>query len=439
MDDDDGNFDEQFSITRGREGTIYLIDADEAITGDSERFRLCLECIEADLLKTMLTNSRDMVSVVFYNTEKSPSPDAVFKDSDELMPTIIPSNCAVLIPLKPLSKDIIQYFKGFCQSDDFFDFKNKYGSSNKSCFSEALWLCSRLIIRCTYKLNNSKIVLFTNNDQPHMPGTNELQQTFIRATDLKMNNIIVNLVPMVKEDNEFDMNPFYKEFLCAIWDIEPDELRWNEPSTQRYILLNRLYCSDFRKNCLRHMKLELSDGLAISCDIHSFTRIARKPTAIKIVRETNDVANPKRSNYVSNPNPDDGGSVNEVEVTSPKRGHCVSNSTQNPNDKESVNEVEVFASDLMKVQSICCKDILFTSEEVTQLKSLIAPGIRLIGFKPLSELKSRWFVKNCSFLYPSEKKIKGSTKLFRALWEKCLEKKKYALCTLTYRIKASPK
>lgn len=397
--------------------------------------------IEADLLKTMLTNPRDLVSVVFYNTEKSPPADVMFKDSDELTPTIIPSNCAVLIPLKPLSKDIIQYFKGFRQSDDFLDFDNKYGSSHGSNFSEALWLCSRLIIRCTYKLNSSKICLFTNNDQPHMPGTNELQQTFIRATDLKMNNITVNLVPMVDEDNEFDMNLFYKEFLCAIWDIESDEFRCNQPNAQRYILLNRLYCRDFRKNCLRHMKFELGDGLAISCDIHSFTRIAKKPTAINIVRETNEVANPKRSYFATNPNPEAATNPNPDAESNLNPG-AVSNpapDTESNANRESVKQVEVFPSDLMRVQSFCGKDILFTSEELTQIKSLIEPGIRLIGFKPMSTLKPRWFVKNCSFLYPSENKIKGSTKLFRALWEKCLEKEKYALCTLTYRVKTPPK
>lgn len=56
--DDDGN-DMTLTIS-GREGTIYLIDAN--LFADVEQFRLCLQCIEASMLSKILTNHKDLVS-----------------------------------------------------------------------------------------------------------------------------------------------------------------------------------------------------------------------------------------------------------------------------------------------------------------------------------------------------------------------------------------
>lgn len=44
----------------GREGTIYLVDAN--LFADVEQFRLCLQCIQASMLNKVLTNHRDLVS-----------------------------------------------------------------------------------------------------------------------------------------------------------------------------------------------------------------------------------------------------------------------------------------------------------------------------------------------------------------------------------------
>lgn len=44
----------------GREGTIYLIDAN--LFADVEQFRQCLQCIEASMLNKILTNHKDLVS-----------------------------------------------------------------------------------------------------------------------------------------------------------------------------------------------------------------------------------------------------------------------------------------------------------------------------------------------------------------------------------------
>lgn len=312
-----------------------------------------------------------------------------------------------------LSKELIQYFKDFFHSETFFDFNQKYGVSTRSSFCDALWLCSRLIIRSNYNLMGSTIFIFTKNEQPHMPGTTELQQTFVRAKDLVDNNITVELVPMVEE---FNMEPFYKEFLCCVLELEPEQFRYKTPKEQQMAMLNRLFRRHYRRGCLRHLLWDLGNDMNISCDIYSFTRTANKPTAIHMMRSTNEIIEAKLCHVIEEPVP---GTEHD----------------ENPQ----FTEKRVKPHDLLMYQSIAGKDVIFSADEVAAMRNLMNPGLRLVGFKPITELKPHWMVKQSHFLYPSESKIKGSTKLFRVLWQRCLAKQVYALCVLVMQQNTPPR
>lgn len=404
----------------GRRGIIYLIDAgkytnnpEKSIVQNDEQFRLCLDCIEADLLKTILNNPKNLVSVVFYNTLHSPKPSATFVD-DEGVNTLVPANCAVFIPMRPISKELIQYFKNFKESDDLFDFDGTYGSSDASCFSEALWLCSRLIIQSNYKLVASEIVLCTNNELPHPNASKEQQQAIARAKDLCENNTAIYMLPML---DVFDFEPFYSEFISEVHGYEEDYAQQQKPKYQKDRLLGRVQRAHHQKSCLRHLNFELTEGVAMACDIYSLTRNAKKPGTVKMFRSTNEVVVGKRSYYVE-------GQTQNVE---------------DPDDEMEIEQRKVLPGELFKSQIVCGEEVKFGPDELIKMKSIQSPGLRLLGFKPLDELQPRWMLKHCLFMYPNEKKITGSTVLFRTLWEKCMEKQKYALCALTMRRATLPK
>ncbi len=73
------------------------------------------------------------------------------------------------------------------------------------------------------------------------------------------------------------------------------------------------------------------------------------------------------------------------------------------------------------------------------IKKFGPPGLKLLGFKPLDRLKPYMYIKPGSFLYPDEKLVEGSTTMFRALLEKCLEKEKFILCEMIPRNYTPPK
>lgn len=103
-----------------------------------------------------------------------------------------------------------------------------------------------------------------------------------------------------------------------------------------------------------------------------------------------------------------------------------------------MNEI-LTADKTIKYLEVGSEKVKFTPLEVYEMKQVMQPKIKLLGFKPLSAFKQDMHLKNPYFIYPSEKIIKGSTSIFRALWESCIRNKKFALCIFTMRLKSFPR
>lgn len=82
--------------------------------------------------------------------------------------------------------------------------------------------------------------------------------------------------------------------------------------------------------------------------------------------------------------------------------------------------------------------ILFTDEELKKIKNFGDPVIRIIGFKDLKLLPIWATTKHPSFIYPSEQDFVGSTRVFSALQQNMLKKKKFALVWFQSRRNAFP-
>lgn len=132
-----------------------------------------------------------------------------------------------------------------------------------------LWLCSRLFTRCGYKLEQSSIVLFTSNDEPHSAGSYQYQQSYVKARDLQQLGVNLVLVPMVAE---FDGSKFYQEFICTVTDEDPEQFRFPCYQESRDCLLNRIFRRDFRKKALSHINFQLSEDVALGVNIYSLSR-----------------------------------------------------------------------------------------------------------------------------------------------------------------------
>lgn len=82
--------------------------------------------------------------------------------------------------------------------------------------------------------------------------------------------------------------------------------------------------------------------------------------------------------------------------------------------------------------------VLFTPEELKELKNFGSPVLRIIGFKPQSMIPFWASMKKSTFIYPSENDYIGSTRVFSALWGKLLKDKKVGLAWYIARATANP-
>lgn len=380
---------------KGREAYIFVVDA--LLFRSYEHFEECLAIIRDALLNGVLTRGKDLIGMVLANTEHSPPP----KDSTGMENIVPHKNTAVFIPLRPLSKEAVQYYLNF-QSPDHFDFENKYGCQEGS-FANTMWLCTNMFQQCGYKLSLPAIIYFTDRTSPHEVNSPEFQQAMRKAKDLNEIGVDFTVCPM---SDQFDYNLFYREFFCTVTDTDLDSYNPDDPRRVRAVIANRMIRRNFQTHCNAYVRWKISDDLNIAVGIYNFYKRHVYPKPVTLFREDNSLIETKRSYKIL--------SMDDCEARI-----CL------PNEQR-------------KSIIMCGEKIHFSNEELHHMKTPMGPGIQLLGFKPRGTLKQENFLKSADFLYPNEKFLVGSTKLFRALWEKCLEKNKIAFCVLVARRNASP-
>ena len=95
-------------------------------------------------------------------------------------------------------------------------------------------------------------------------------------------------------------------------------------------------------------------------------------------------------------------------------------------------------AEIRKAYKFGGEQIPFTPEEVSSLRHFGDPGIRIIGFKPLSMLPIWANVRPSTFIYPSEDDYVGSTRVFSALQQKLLKDEKAGIVWFVARKNATP-
>lgn len=313
--------------------------------------------------------------------------------------------------MKPVSADTIRFLKGMIDFD-LHDFPNKYGHSEDTKIADVLWLCSSLFSNAGFKLQLSSIFWMTNNDSPHDPGSNNFLQAYRRAKDSQQLNWDFRMVPL-KES--FDGDKFYKELICNIIDEDPTEYDFPKFVVNESELKERVFRRDYRKRILSKVEMKIGEDMKIGIGIYSVTRQPKMPSKIMLSRDTQQVITATRSYKF--------GRINEGEVL---------------NTQDEAYQ-KLTAAQTIKYQEVGCEKVKFTPIEANEIKQILDPGLKILGFKPKSVISLHNHIKSPYFVYPTESTIKNSTIFFRALWEKCLELEVVAIGIFTMRLKSLPR
>lgn len=95
-------------------------------------------------------------------------------------------------------------------------------------------------------------------------------------------------------------------------------------------------------------------------------------------------------------------------------------------------------TDIRKAYKFGGSQVLFSPEEMKELKNFGPPVLRVIGFKPQSLLPVWASVKKSTFIYPTEEHYVGSTRVFAAFWKKLLKDKIMGLAWYIARSNSTP-
>ncbi|XP_010137482.1 PREDICTED: X-ray repair cross-complementing protein 6, partial [Buceros rhinoceros silvestris] len=377
----------------GRDSLIFLVDASEAMfEPDGEGvtpFDMTIQCIRNVYTSKIISSDRDLLSVVFYGTEENKN-SADFK------------HIYVLQELdNPGAKRVLELDK-YRGDEGRVLFRETFGHNADYSLGEALWACSNLFSDVRVRLSHKRIMLFSNEDDPHANDSAKAKLARTRAGDLRDTGIILDLMHL-KKPGGFDISLFYRDIINIAEDedlgIQPEE------SEKLEHLMKKVRAKQTNKRSLVRINLYLNKDadLSLSVGVYNLVQKAYKSYPVKLYRETNEPVKIK------------------TRMFNGKTGSLL------------------LPSDTKRAQTYGNRQIVLEKEETEELKRFDSPGLFLIGFKPLSMLKRHHHIKPSQFIYPEESIISGSTTLFNALLMKCLERKVMALCRYTIRRNTPPR
>ncbi|XP_064419448.1 X-ray repair cross-complementing protein 6 [Latimeria chalumnae] len=375
----------------GRDSLIFLVDASSAMfessdEGELSPFDMTIQCIRSVYTSKIISSDRDLLALVFYGTDKTTLD--TFK------------HIYVLHDLDtPGAKRVLELNK-FRGDEGQRHFREKIGHSADFSLGEALWVCSNLFSDVKVKLSHKRVMLFTNQDNPHVDDGGKARMARTKAADLREMGIFLDLMHL-KKPGGFMISHFYRDIITV---LEDEDLGVHfEESAALEDLLKKVRAKEMRKRAQARLNLKLGEGVAMCVGVYHLVRSATKPYPVKLYRETNEMVKTKTRWFNT-----ETGSL-------------------------------LLPSDTKRTQTYGNRQIVLEKEEVEELKRFDNPGLVLIGFKPLSMLKRQHHIKPTQFLYPDETLVTGSTSLFNALLTKCLEKGVFAVCRYTARRNMPPR
>uniref|UniRef100_F6PNM7 X-ray repair cross complementing 6 n=1 Tax=Equus caballus TaxID=9796 RepID=F6PNM7_HORSE len=375
----------------GRDSLIFLVDASKAMFESQDEdeltpFDMSIQCIQSVYTNKIISSNQDLLAVVFYGTEKDKN-SVNFK------------NIYVLQELdNPGAKRVLELdrLKGQQGKKHFQDL---LGHGSDYSLSEVLWVCANLFSNVQFKMSHKRIMLFTNEDDPHSSDSAKASRARTKAGDLRDTGIFLDLMHL-KKPGGFDISLFYRDIISV---AEDEDLGVHfEESRKLEDLLRKVRAKETKKRVLCRLKFKLNKDIAFTVGIYNMVQKAHKPPPIKLYRETNEPVKTKTRTF----------SVNTGSLLLP--------------------------SDTKRSQTYGSRQIVLEKEETEALKRFDEPGLLLIGFKPLLMLKQHHYLRPSLFVYPEESLVNGSSTLFIALLTKCLEKEVMAVCRYTPRKNIPP-
>ncbi|XP_007425756.2 X-ray repair cross-complementing protein 6, partial [Python bivittatus] len=376
----------------GRDTLLFLVDGSTAMFDSFDDsnltpFDMTIQCIQNVYKNKIISHERDLVGVVFYGTEQH-------KNSVDFKHIYILQDLD-----NPGAKRVLE-LASYEGEQGRALFQKSLGHSDNYSLGEALWVCSNLFSDVRLKMSHKRIMLFTNEDDPHGQDSTKAKFARTKAADLRETGIYLDLMNL-KKPGGFDISLFYRDIINTA-DDEDLGIQFDE-SCKLEDLMKKVRAKETRKRALSRLNLYLGKDVTLIVGIFNLVQKAVKQPPVKLYRETNEPLKTKTRTFNR-----ETGSL-------------------------------LLPSDTKRAQTYGNRQIVLEKEETEEIKRFDSPGLYLIGFKPLAMLKQYHYIKPAQFIYPDEFLMNGSTTLFNALLTKCMEKGVMAICRYIPRQNSPPR
>ncbi|EEH17728.1 ATP-dependent DNA helicase II subunit 1 [Paracoccidioides brasiliensis Pb03] len=404
-----------------KDAVLFAIEISESMLtpppdGDSKRAdkespaTAALKCAYHMMQQRIISNPKDMIGILLYGTEKSK-----FYDEEESgRGNLSYPRCYLFTDLDVPAAEDVKKLRALVHDEEEAD-QILVPSKERVSMSNVLFCANQIFSSKAPNFSSRRLFIVTDNDDPHSKDRGLRSAATVRAKDLYDLGVIIELFPISRPNQEFDRSKFFDDIIYKASPTDPEapafstQTKSSTSGGDGISLLKSLLSSINSKSVPRralfsNVPLEIGPDFKISV------------TGYLIFKRQE----PARSCYVWL-----GGEEPQI---------CNGITTQMADD--SAREVEKW--EIRKSYKFGGEQISFTLDEQASLRNFGDPTIRIIGFKPISSLPIWASMKHPTFIYPSEEGYVGSTRVFSALYQTLLKKRKLALVWFVPRKNAAP-
>ena len=358
--------------------------------------------VTENFLKTkIISNQNDLFGVVLFNTDKKDN-EMNFEGVNVLFKIEAP-NAFNIKKIKIMSQNCdpdinaINYRKELNEIFKPIEPEN----ININYLNNAMWIVHSLLKNYDKKIYKRRIFLFTDNDDP-IPNPQEKNICIQRVKDMSESDITIELFPMNFDKKRFNLSNFYASIIPANNDDDPDGGNDNllsiEQCTDRLReLTKRIRQKEIKKRTLGRCPFFLTNNTRIYMNVYSTVKKSYKGKIYNVDAKTNKLLK----------------GVNSIKCKD----------TGGELYPEQVGSYQLYGN----------KKIPFTKEEMSKIKFIEEPGMKLMGFKSIESIKPYYNVRESYFIYPNELFSNGAGTLVDAMIKQMLNKKKCAIVKFVSR------
>ncbi|KAK3192487.1 ATP-dependent DNA helicase II subunit 1 [Lecanicillium sp. MT-2017a] len=414
--DDDGDQElDETSYKAQKDAVLLAIEVSESMlqpppASDSKKadrdspVQAALKCAYHLMEQRIISNPKDMMGILLFGTEKTK-----FQVDENGRSGLGYPHCYLFTDLDIPSAEDVKSLKELVEDGEDEEEVLRPTTETVS-MSNVLFCANQIFTTRAANFGSRRLFLVTDNENPHATDKAARSAAAVRAKDLYDLGVTIDLFPISRDEDKFDLTKFYDDILYRDPVIEANspEVAVSK-SGDGLSLLNSLISNVNSKQTPKralfsNLPFEIAPGLRISVKGYNILH-----------RQT-----PARTCYIWL----DG---EKPQIAAGETTRIAEDSTRT-----------VEKGEIKKAYKFGGEYVYFSPEEQKKLKDFGSPIVRIIGFKPRSMIPVWGSVKKSTFIYPSEEDYVGSTRVFTALWQKLLKDEKVAIAWCIVRSNANP-